>query len=189
MATDRQTTHMMGGCLSSLVGRFYRQPIVSQVATFKYKRYDKSLERFVRGPLHIKRDSSVNTRPGSISVCLALIFLNALIWLAFGIIVAANVHPALPDSPLIKTSMAFLAFVTAAILLSLFYLLSKQNRSAYFIALAILAIVSVVTLFDNFGWVDFIVLVIGLIPLILLIKDRAWYLGVKPEPEENQRAT
>jgi len=121
----------------------------------------------------------MNSRPRSVSAALALILLNVLIWFAFGIIVAANVHPALPTSSLIKGVMAFLAFATAGILLILLALLFRQNRVAYFLTLGLLVAISILTIFDDFGLADFVVLIINIAPIILLIKDRAWYLQAR----------
>jgi|WetSurMetagenome_2_1015567.scaffolds.fasta_scaffold101723_3 hypothetical protein len=129
----------------------------------------------------------MNGYPRSVSITLSLILLNILIWFSFAIIVAANLHPALPTSPLFKGIMTFLAFTIAIILLILLIFLTKHNRVAYFLTVGIFVITSVVTIFDDFGWVDFIVLVIGLAPIILLAKDRAWYLMENPGFEKTQK--
>jgi lysylphosphatidylglycerol synthetase-like protein (DUF2156 family) len=117
-------------------------------------------------------------RPISFSLALIFILLNALIWLAFGLIVALNAHPALPDNPLLQGWMAVLSFCAAGILLVLFIFLRKRHRTAWFAALGFLAITSILTIFDDFGWTDFIVFVINIVPMLLLLKDRAWYMEV-----------
>ena len=119
-------------------------------------------------------------RPLSVSAALIFLLLNALVWFVFGVIVAASAHPALPDLPLLKGVMAFLALAIAVILLGLFVFLGKRNRTAYFLALGLLIAITLLTIFDDFGLVDLIVLIINIAPIILLIKDRAWYLQVKP---------
>jgi hypothetical protein len=118
----------------------------------------------------------MTNRPRSVSAVLIFIIFNALVWLALGIIIASNAHPALPDVPLVKGIMAFLALAIAGILSGLFVYLGKRSRIAYFSSLGLLAVISVVTIFDQFGWVDLVILIINVVPLILLIKDRAWYL-------------
>jgi len=118
-------------------------------------------------------------RPLSVTVSLIFIFLNSLVWLAFGVIIAANAHPALPSLPLVRGAMAFLSFGTALIFLGAFIFLMKQIRIAYFIALGLLVVTSLLTIFDQFGLVDLIFLIINVVPVILLIKDRAWYLQGK----------
>jgi lysylphosphatidylglycerol synthetase-like protein (DUF2156 family) len=111
---------------------------------------------------------------------LLFILLNALIWLAFGLIIALHAHPALPDNPLIQGGMAFLSFCAAGLLLGLFIFLRKRRRLAWFGSLAFLVLVSILTIFDDFGWTDLVVLVVNLVPILLLLKDRAWYLQAKP---------
>ena len=116
-------------------------------------------------------------RSASIIITRLFVLLNILIWLSLGIIIAFNVHPAVPDQPLLKALMAAGSLVLAAFFSGLFYLLSKQNRYAYFLIVALFITTSLLTIFDDFGWVDLIVLVINLIPLGLLLKDRKWYLS------------
>jgi lysylphosphatidylglycerol synthetase-like protein (DUF2156 family) len=126
------------------------------------------------------KDLHKTNRPLSVTATLVFILLNILVWLALGVIIAANAHPTLPDLPLVKGTMAFLAFVTAFILLGLFIFLSKRNWIAYFLALALFVATSLLTIFDEFGLADLVVLTINIAPIVLLIKDRAWYLQVRP---------
>lgn len=100
-------------------------------------------------------------------------------WLIFGGIIAANAHPSLATPPLLKGVMAFLSFCIAGFLVGLFFLLVKRNRIAYFLALGLLAVISVLSLFDQFGLSDLIILAINIVPIVLLIKDRDWYLQGK----------
>jgi hypothetical protein len=132
------------------------------------------------------KEIHMKTRPYSVSAVLALIAVNVLIWFVFDIIVAANVHPALPNSTLIKGIMAFLSFATAGILLILLVLLGRQNRLAYFLTLGLFVAISVLTIFDDFGMADLVVLVLNIAPATLLIKDRAWYLQAKPNAVASQ---
>ncbi|MDO9545482.1 MAG: hypothetical protein Q7J07_01880 [Pelolinea sp.] len=122
----------------------------------------------------------MTNRPLSVSAALIFILLNALVWLVLGVIIAADAHPALPDVPLIKGTMAFLALATAGILVGLFIFLGKHSRIAYFITLGLFAATSLLSIFDQFGLADLVILAINIIPIILLIKDRAWYLQVRP---------
>lgn len=120
-------------------------------------------------------------RPLSVNVNYVFILLNILIWLAIGIIIAADVHPALPDVPAMKGILATLSLIIAGILLVLFIFILKHNRIAFYLALAFFAATSLLTIIDEVGLSDIIVLVINIIPIILFIKDRAWYLQEKPK--------
>jgi lysylphosphatidylglycerol synthetase-like protein (DUF2156 family) len=121
----------------------------------------------------------MTNRPLSVSVASFFILLNALIWLTLGVIIAAKAHPAIPVAPLIKGIMAFPSLATAGLLLGLFIFLGKRSRLAYFLALGLLMATSLLTIFDEFGLVDLVILTINIIPIILLIKDRAWFLQVR----------
>jgi hypothetical protein len=120
-------------------------------------------------------------RPLSVIVTSIFILLNMLIWLSLGAILAAQLHPAMNVPPALRSIMAFLSIVLAAILLGLYIFLYRGNRAAYYLTLAFFAFTAILTIFDDFGLSDLAVLVINIIPLILLIKDRAFYLGtLKP---------
>jgi lysylphosphatidylglycerol synthetase-like protein (DUF2156 family) len=118
----------------------------------------------------------VVNRPLSVRVTLVFIVLNSLIWLAFGVIIAADAHPALPDLPLYKGIMAFLSLAMAGILLVLFIFIWKRSRVAYFIVLALYVVTSLLIFFDDVGLTDLTVLAINIVPIVLLVKDRSWYL-------------
>jgi lysylphosphatidylglycerol synthetase-like protein (DUF2156 family) len=118
----------------------------------------------------------MNSRPFTVKLTLFFVLLNAIIWLAFGFIIALGLHPALPDQPLIRWGMAIISLLTAVFLALMFIHLDKPKKSAYTLSLAFFVAAAVITIFDDFGWIDLVVVVINLIPLILLLKDRAWYL-------------
>jgi hypothetical protein len=115
-------------------------------------------------------------RPISVIVTSVFILINMLIWLALGVIIAAQLHPALSVPPAARGIMAFLSIALAAILLALFIFLNKGNRAAYFLTLAFFAFTAILTFFDDVGLSDLVVLAINILPLVLLIKDRSFYL-------------
>ncbi len=121
----------------------------------------------------------MTNRPLTVNANFAFILLNALIWLVLGIVVAADIHPALPDNPTMRGIMAALSLVITAILVTLFIFLLKRFRMAYYLTLVFFALTSLLTIFDQVGLSDIVVLVINIIPIVLLIKDRAWYLQGK----------
>lgn len=122
----------------------------------------------------------MDSRPRSVTITHGFIILNISIWFALGIIIAFNLHPAMPDQPLVKGIMAILSFAAAGTLLGSFIFLRKHSRLAYYLALAFFCISFLLTLFDDVGLVDLVALVFSVIPLVLLIKDRGWYLQPQP---------
>ncbi len=115
-------------------------------------------------------------RPPSVSVALILTLINALLWLVFGVIIAVDLHPALPDDPFIKGTMAILSLAASGTLLGLYLALRKTSRIAFFLTLGVFISISLLTFADQFGLADLVVLALNLVPVFLLIKDRAWYL-------------
>ena len=118
-------------------------------------------------------------RPITFTISLVFILLNALVWLGLGVIIALNAHPAIPDLPYIKPFMIIVSFGIGAVLLVLLFFLSRRNRWAFIPALTVLGATVLLNIFDQLGWSDLIVIALNLIPFILLIKDRAWYLSVE----------
>lgn len=116
-------------------------------------------------------------KPLSFSISLALILINALIWLVLGLIIGTGAHPAMNVDVTLRMAMAALALFTSAVLVVLFFSLRQHIKLAYFFCLALLLLLSLITLFDDFGWTDLIVLLITLAPVALLLKDRAWFMA------------
>jgi hypothetical protein len=114
----------------------------------------------------------------SISVKLTkyLVFINALIWLVFAIIVAAGFHPAIPHGPRYRWGITILALLTSVFLIGDYRIMMVRGGFAYYFLLGMLALISLLTITDEFGVVDLIVFLFNLLTFILLIKDRRYYL-------------
>jgi hypothetical protein len=118
----------------------------------------------------------MKTRPLSVTITYGFITLNIIIWFALGTIILVNLHPGMPEQPLFKGIMATLSFIAAGALLVTFYFLQKHNYVAYYFMLIGLGVATLLTIFDDFGFVDLVAFALSLIPFILLIKDRYWHL-------------
>jgi hypothetical protein len=112
----------------------------------------------------------------SVTSPLFLILLNALIWLAFAIITVSGLHSTIPDGALIRWVMSILSFLTSVFLIGVYYLLRRNGGFAYYLLLGMLALISVLTITDEFGLLDLLVLIINAFTFLLLIKDRAFYI-------------
>jgi lysylphosphatidylglycerol synthetase-like protein (DUF2156 family) len=131
-----------------------------------------------------QKGCDVTNRPLTVTLNLIVILLNATIWLVLGIIIAVDAHPALPDLPQMKVILAALSIAMAIILLGLTFFLFKRSRTAFYLTMIFFGITSILTIFDDVGLSDLIFLAVSLIPIILLIKDRGWYLQTKPQIED-----
>ncbi len=122
----------------------------------------------------------MSDRPRTVLITLIFIVINSLIWFTLGVLVAADAHPSLPDLPILKGLMALMSLAIGSSLLVLAFFLGKHSRIAFYFALILLIAVALLGFFDQFGWIDLLVFAITLVPIVLLIKDRTWYLQLSP---------
>jgi hypothetical protein len=120
--------------------------------------------------------SSELGRPTTVRVGLSLVLMNALIWLLFGMIMAAGPHPAMPSTPAVHWGMAGPGWGCAASLVVLALWLAGRKRIGYWGTRAALLVLALATVTDELGPVDLVARAIILPPLISLVKDQAWYL-------------
>jgi hypothetical protein len=114
--------------------------------------------------------------PASVRVALALLALDALLWFAFGAATAYGAIVSIAQPPLLRWGMASLAWASAASLAGLALMLNRRSRPAFFAAVLLLSIIVVLSFTDQVGLVDLVALAVSAAPLVMLLKDRAWYL-------------
>jgi len=128
--------------------------------------------------MNTQTDSESYHKPLSVKVCLFLILLIALLWASFSIYVALDGHPSYSHKGLFKWIMAGLTFFAALVLLVLWFLLRKRVKPAWYFTVIMLTATTLAGLFDDIGWIDVLVMLGSAIPLVLLLKDRKWYLRI-----------
>lgn len=114
--------------------------------------------------------------PKTVTATLILILLNAAFWLGYAIITILTNNDPATASYVARWIFAFLALGTAAVLMTLFFLLRQRVRFACNVALIVLALLAVLSVTDQVGWWDIFSLLLSLIPFVLMLKDRKWYL-------------
>jgi hypothetical protein len=97
-------------------------------------------------------------------------------WLSVGLIIAAGAHPAMNVSPPWGSLMTMLMIAAGVIAFGLAVLLRRPNRLAFYAALAFLAGSALAVVFDQVGWIDLTFVAANVIPVILLLRARHWYL-------------
>jgi hypothetical protein len=122
------------------------------------------------------RSQRMKDTPKSVPVTTVFIILNAIFWLAYTVITAFGGTHLTTVPIIVKWTIILLAFGSSAILTGIAIFIRRQNRFAFFFGLLMLTIIAVLSITDEFGWLDFFSLLISLIPLALLLKDRNWYL-------------
>lgn len=114
-------------------------------------------------------------RPKTFSISLTLILINAAVWFIYAMVNITNQYALFPDQAILNAIISGLALLTAIALWGLTVFLKKKNKIAYFLTLAFLIFITLLTIADDFGIADLIVLILLLIPIVFLIKDRGWY--------------
>jgi hypothetical protein len=117
-----------------------------------------------------------NSIQPSIRVTKYLIYLAAVIWLLLAIILVAGLHPALPEAGIYRWGMAILSSLACVSLGWGYQIMIKRGGPTYYLILGLLAAFSVLTITDQFGLVDLLVLAVHLLAFVLLMKDRSRYL-------------
>jgi lysylphosphatidylglycerol synthetase-like protein (DUF2156 family) len=97
--------------------------------------------------------------------------------MSFGIFAASGGIVSLPEAGQARWVIGGLAVAAAAALAVATLLLRRRVRAAYYFAVALLAAITVLSLTDQVGVLDLAALLVSLVPLVFLLKDRAWYLS------------
>jgi hypothetical protein len=118
----------------------------------------------------------MNRPPKSVFITFSLIIIDAVFWLAYAFIMALGGIRSIAVSSVAKWVMTILALGSSTALLGTTFFLWRRNQFAYYFGLVILVIIAVLSITDEFGLLDLFSLLISLIPLVLMVKDRAWYL-------------
>lgn len=106
-----------------------------------------------------------------------LIYIDVVIWFGFCLITAFGLHSGIPEGPIFRWGMAALAFLAGLGILGTFLLASRGVRFTYYLLLTGILLIAVLSVTDEVGFYDLLVLVINLGIFILLIKDRKIYLS------------
>jgi hypothetical protein len=119
----------------------------------------------------------MNHKPPVIAVVTAaLISLVALVWLSFGVIIMAGLHPTMHFETTMGRTMSILGILCAAGLLTLLFLAFRHIRFAYWLLVAGLSLIAVLSITDEVGAADLASLGITLTALACLVAGRRWFL-------------
>jgi hypothetical protein len=116
-----------------------------------------------------------------VKVTLAFILLNAVFWLGFAVVTVYTRYDSGTGLSSVTWIWAALAILSALALAGAAFLLRRRNKLAYYFALLMLGALVVLSLTDQVGLLDIFSLLISLVPFILLIWDRKWYLRLRPD--------
>jgi hypothetical protein len=114
--------------------------------------------------------------PIIVKIAQALLFLNAFIWLVFGVISLVRVMDGYPEKAVTVVVIGVMMFGNALLMLVSGLWIGKARKLSFFFALSVLAINIILTFTDQFGVYDFATLVIDLIILGLLLAARRYFI-------------
>ncbi len=114
--------------------------------------------------------------PNTVKITLVLLGIVAVIWIVFGIAVVARLHPAFPVEPFFRWGIGSIAILAGLVMARLAVLLWKRKKFAWWLVLIGMSLFAMATFLDQIGWVDLLVLAITVVPIVLLIRDRQWFL-------------
>jgi hypothetical protein len=118
----------------------------------------------------------MNKIPKTVTITLILIAFNAIFWFGYAVNAVSGALDPATSVTLMVWIMAGLAFVSAVALVVVALLLRRRVRLGYYLGLPLLALIAVLSVTDQVGPLDLFSLVISLTPVVLMIKDRKWYL-------------
>ena len=99
----------------------------------------------------------------------ALFFVNAIVWFLFGIISLIRV---IEVSSGIRWILTIMMIANAAVLVWFGITIVEGLTQVFFLAIVYTALNIVLSITDQFGWVDFLVLLLNLCLLVLLFVTR-----------------
>ncbi len=113
--------------------------------------------------------------PVTFSIAQVFILLIALVWLTFAIITSAGLHPSYSGANPFRWIFSVVSLLTCLALVGLFIFLKRRSRSAYYLTLAFLTFIAILTIADEIGFIDLLTLVVTISPIVLLLINRGWY--------------
>lgn len=127
-----------------------------------------------------ERRLAIPKPPKSVILTAVFIAVDSVLWLLF-VILAAVTRSYLSSLPaLYKWGIVLSALGGSLALAAICFLLLKRNRFGFYLGLLVLTVIAVASLMDELGFLDLLAFLLILVPLVLLLHDRNWYL--KPSP-------
>jgi hypothetical protein len=98
-----------------------------------------------------------------------MLFLNAAVWVVFGVL---GVFRAVEGGSSLRWMLSLLMFANAAVMLWFGVMLGSGRNWLFFLAILYMALNVVLSITDQFGWIDALILLLNLIVLGLLFVTR-----------------
>lgn len=133
---------------------------------------------------HGHNTTAQQDQPSTFTFTLFFVLINAAVWLVMGVLLLLGVNPALKAIGSLRWIFGALAIAAAGMMVMLYRQLKLRSRSAYRVTLSLFAAIAIVTLLDQGGWADALLLAITLVPLTFLFISRHWYFAGQETPSD-----
>ena len=124
-----------------------------------------------------EKSAGTSTTPLSVRITLVLFLVIAGSWFVFSLFVVMGGNITYFHIGAFRWVMAGITFLASIIVMVLWALLRKHFKPAWYASVLLLAAMILAGFMDELGLIDYAFIVLYLIPLALLIKDRKWYLN------------
>jgi hypothetical protein len=114
--------------------------------------------------------------PVSVKITFGLLTFICLCWFLFGVLAVTGIITTISNFQ-VRLLLGGIAIACSLVISGFTILLSRRNRLIYRPSVVLLAAIILVSIMDDLGWVDLSLIGITTVTLVLLIKDRAWYLN------------
>ena len=108
---------------------------------------------------------------GLLKTTQAVFYLNAMIWLVFSVLSFVRAYTTSND---LHWMLSVLMLANAGFMFGFGYVIIKGHRWTFFLAILYVAVNVVLSITDQFGWFDFLIMLLNLVLLGLLFVTRQW---------------
>jgi hypothetical protein len=98
-------------------------------------------------------------------------FLNALVWVVFGFL---SFSLAFNGGGNLRFALSVLMFINAGFFIGFGFLIRKAQPWVFFLGILYVTVNVVLSITDQFGWIDFLIMLLNLVLLGLLFVTRLW---------------
>ena len=130
--------------------------------------------------------SSNHPYPATVRAAQALLGVNAIIWLLFGVTSITRMTRQYPEQGTYYLIVGVLMFANVAAMLVSAWLAGRPRKWGFFLVLAVLLANILLTFTDQVGFFDIATLLLDLVILFLLFSQRRWYGFGQPQPTEKR---
>jgi hypothetical protein len=114
--------------------------------------------------------------PVSVKISHGLLAFIAIVWLVFGILAVTGILVTISIREF-RLAIGGMAIACSLVITAFTVLLSRRNHIVYRLTIILLSAIILLSIMDDLGWADLSLIGITVVTLILLIKDRTWYLS------------